>query len=121
MKNVDVVIRTNKGSVSYNVDMDDQLHLSAALEGLLEHKQLQPELSQLGVSDSITTLVVHTPGRLRGMLPPGHTLITEEGVSINRQLLSSVPFDLSVKDRIRLDRMFQNGAVVVSFLPEVVQ
>jgi hypothetical protein len=86
MKTYDVVVKTDKGELSATLQGMPGVPTGLLMQAVMSHQQLLPHLQRIDANAADIMLVV-TPSRLE--LPPGLTIVFNDGVNINGPLTPS--------------------------------
>lgn len=116
-RNVDVVFVTPRGSLRYNADVDDRVPLPLIGEHVVLHEQSEAMRRLLDLTTT-TSMVMTTPGKLRGKMPRGLSVMIEKGSSlvvpfIENRIPDDIAANLSNDERTYLDQLFSNECMVI--------
>lgn len=116
-RNVDVVLVTPRGSLRYNADVDDRIPLSLIGEHVVLHEQSAAMRKLLDLTTT-TSMVLTTPGKLRGEMPRGLSVMIEKGSSlvvpfVQDKTPDDVLASLSQSEVDYLNGLFTNECMVV--------
>lgn len=115
MKTYDVVVVTDRGDVRATLNAEDHIPTGLLLQAVMSHQQLLPHFVALDANKS-STLLITTNHRLQ--LPPGLTVVFNDGVNINGPILPSpIP---NVPPQFSGVQLTSNLAALVTYHVELV-